>query len=93
MAGGGLLNRRFDTVLGSIAGMALVALGLWGAEPTTIEGAGQVTPAREYRVEHLGDGRLRWRVLDGAVPGGPVTVAEGVLVMEAPLRARQELGQ
>ena len=74
------MNRRIDTTLGAIAGVALIALGFWGAAPTRIEGAGLVTPAREYRVEHLGDGRLRWRLLDGAVPGGPVTVAEGVLV-------------
>ncbi|MEC7945935.1 MAG: hypothetical protein VX265_00125 [Myxococcota bacterium] len=74
------MNRRFDTIAGLLAGSALVALGVWGAEPQAVEGAGQVTPAREYRVEHLGDGRLRWRLLDGAVPGGPVTVAEGVLV-------------
>jgi HlyD family secretion protein len=74
------VNRRLDTILGAIAGVALIGLGLWGAEPGSVEGAGQVTAAREYRVEHLGDGRLRWRLLDGAVPGGPVTVAEGVLV-------------
>jgi HlyD family secretion protein len=74
------VNRNVDTILGVVAGAALLGLGLWGAEPTSIEGPGQVTPAREYRVEHLGDGRLRWRLLDGAVPGGPVTVAEGVLV-------------
>lgn len=74
------MNRRVDTVLGVIAGIILINLGLWGGEPSTIEGAGQVTAAREYRVEHAGDGRLRWRLLDGAVPGGPVTVAEGVLV-------------
>ena len=74
------MNRRIDTLLGAIGGITLIALGVWGAEPDTIEGAGQVTAAREYRVEHTGDGRLRWRLLDGAVPGGPVTVAEGVLV-------------
>lgn len=74
------MNRNVDTLLGVVAGIALLGIGLWGAEPASIEGPGQVTPAREYRVEHLGDGRLRWRLLDGAVPGGPVTVAEGVLV-------------
>ena len=38
---------------------------------------GVVTPSLEYRVEHFGDGRIRWRLPDGAVPGGPSTQVEG----------------
>jgi hypothetical protein len=33
---------------------------------------------RELRVEHAGDGVLRWRELDGTPPGGPTVVTERV---------------
>ncbi len=71
---------RFRSLLGGGAALALAGLAWWGAEPSVVRVAGVVTPTLEYRVEHLGDGRIRWRLLDGAVPGGPSTQIEGVLV-------------
>ena len=67
-------------VSGGIATVALLGLGIYGLQPGSVRASGVVSAAREYRVESVGDGRMRWRLLDGAVPGGPVTVAEGVLV-------------
>ncbi len=67
-------------ILGGVSAVLLAAIGWWGTEPSAVRAPGVVTPALEYRVEHLGDGRVRWRLLDGAVPGGPATQVEGVFV-------------
>lgn len=76
MSSGSLLRG----LVGGGAALALLGLAWWGAEPSVVRVPGVVTPSLEYRVEHLGDGRIRWRLLDGAVPGGPSTQVEGVFV-------------
>ena len=68
-------------LVGGCAAVSLLGLAWWGAEPSMVRAPGVVTPSLEYRVEHLGDGRVRWRLLDGAVPGGPSTQLEGVFVL------------
>jgi len=66
-------------ILGGAAAVGLGAMGLWasGGGPA-VSGPGQVVALRELRVEHAGDGLLRWRELDGTPPGGPTVVAERV---------------
>lgn len=68
--------------LGIGGAVALIGLGIWSVGPGKIRAPGIVQPALEYRVEHTGDGRVRWRLLDGSVPGGPVSAAEGVVIEE-----------
>lgn len=76
--------------------LGLLALGLdarLGSAP--IPATAQLVPAASFQVEHAGDGRVRWRRLDGAVPGGPVVAEEGLLEASRgePLRLRVQVGQ
>ncbi|NOY26348.1 MAG: hypothetical protein GXP62_10795 [Oligoflexia bacterium] len=65
--------------------LAVVAVGIllglvgWSLGAGRVEGPARVEAATEFRVTDQGDGRVRWTLLDGRVPGGPVVVSDGVL--------------
>jgi len=68
---------------GAAGAALLLGLAAWtGGAREAVRAGGVVVAPREVQVSHLGDGVLRWRELDGALPGGPALVAERVV--EAP---------
>jgi len=69
-------------IYGILSAVMLVGLTAWAAGPTTVKAPAIVVPAQSFEVVHLGDGALRWRVLDGTIPGGPVIVSDGVVLTE-----------
>ncbi len=70
------------SLLGGLAGLALVAAGAWGLGPGRVVAPALVVPAQAWTLSHSGDGALRWALTDGSQPGGPVVRAEGVLLAE-----------
>jgi hypothetical protein len=68
---------------GAAGAALLLGLAAWTAAARgPVRAGGVVVAPREVQISHLGDGVLRWRELDGALPGGPALVAERVV--EAP---------
>ena len=78
MSGPGLLR----TALGLVCAAGLFGVGVQAWGPAQVRAPGLVVPALEFRVEHDGAGAVRWVVLDGSVPGGPVVTSEGVLLAD-----------
>jgi len=69
-------------LVGAVSALLLVGLTVWAAGPTTVRAPAIVVPAQSFEVVHLGDGALRWRMLDGTQPGGPALVSDGVVLTE-----------
>ena len=68
------------TALSGLAGVVLVGLGFWSIGDGRVQAPGMVTAPSVWRVSHLGDGVVRWQVLDGTLPGGSAVAADGVLI-------------
>ncbi len=69
-------------IAGALGILGLVGLTIWSAAPSTAIAPALVVPAQTYEVSHAGDGAVRWRLLDGTLPGGPLAVADGVVLTE-----------
>lgn len=57
----------------------LLALAGWSMGTGRVTGPARVEAATEFRISHAGDGLVSWALYDGAAPGGPVIVANGVM--------------
>ena len=68
--------------MGVLGGLGLTALTVWAAAPGTTIAPALVVPAQVYEVRHSGDGAIRWRFLDGTLPGGPLPISDGVMLTE-----------
>jgi len=81
-------------VAAGLASLALAGLVAWALRPGLVEGPARVEAVAEYRVSHAGDGRVRWTLLDGEVPGGPAVVADGLIQGERgdPVQVRRAPG-
>lgn len=64
------------------AGLALVGLGAWSMGAGRIEGPGRVEAPAEFRISDATEGYIRWSLLDGTAPGGPVVVSDGLLQVD-----------
>ncbi len=69
-------------ILGAAGALGLALAAGWAAGPGEVRANGVVEPALEYRVEHAGEGLVRWRLLDGTVPGGPAVLSEGLALAD-----------
>lgn len=69
-------------IVGVVSGVGLLGLGGWSMGSGASRSPGLVVPAERFEVVHVGDGTLRWRRLDGRVPGGPSLVEDGVVLTE-----------
>lgn len=69
-------------LVGVTSALLLMGLTVWASGPTTVRAPGIVVPAQSFEVLHTGDGALRWRMLDGTLPGGPALVSDGVVLTE-----------
>jgi hypothetical protein len=67
---------------GAASAVLLMGLTVWAVGPTSVRAPGIVVPAQSFEVLHGGDGALRWRLLDGTMPGGPALVSDGVVLTE-----------
>ncbi len=68
--------------VGLLGGLGMVGLALWSAAPGSVIAPALVVPGQVYEVSHPGDGAVRWRLLDGTLPGGPHPVSDGVVLAE-----------
>lgn len=68
--------------IGVASGVLLLGLSLAVAAPGSARAPAIVVPAQVFEVRHTGDGALRWRQLDGSLPGGPLPISDGVTLTE-----------
>ncbi len=71
---------RMVVGIGGVVGMA--GLSVWATAPGTHRAPGLVVPGQVYEVSHAGDGAVRWRLLDGTLPGGPHPVSDGIVLAD-----------
>ena len=69
-------------VVGTLGVVGMLGLSVWSLAPGVHRAPGIVVPGQVYEVLHVGDGAVRWRLLDGAQPGGPHPVSDGVVLAE-----------